>query len=92
MEIVKKITASKKFWYAFGALALLLFSDSIGINDQEVNNIIKELYEDFALIRRELINFGYMQRDPYKSEYKVLTKELSKEKLEKIEDLQKRLK
>ena len=40
MEIVKKITPSKKFWYAFGALALLLFSDSIGINDQEVNNII----------------------------------------------------
>ena len=40
MEMIKKITSSKKFWYAFGALAILLFSDSIGINDQEVNNII----------------------------------------------------
>ena len=42
MEIVKNIIKSKKFWYAFGTLALLLFSDSIGINDQEVNNIIKD--------------------------------------------------
>ena len=40
MEMIKNITASKKFWYAFGTLAILLFSDSIGINDQEVNNII----------------------------------------------------
>ena len=36
MEMIKNITASKKFWYAFGTLAILLFSDSIGINDQEV--------------------------------------------------------
>mgnify|MGYP003140430856 CR=1 FL=1 len=40
MEMIKNITASKKFWYAFGTLAILLFSDSIGINDQEVHNII----------------------------------------------------
>ena len=40
METLKRIIESRKFWYAFGTLALLLFSDSIGINDQEVNNII----------------------------------------------------
>jgi hypothetical protein len=40
MEILKKITSSKKFWYAIGTLFILFFSDSIGINDQEINNVV----------------------------------------------------
>ena len=59
--------------------------------EDEVNLIIKEFYEDFSTIRRELINFRYMQRDPRKGTYWVLKKELSNEDLKKIEQLQKGL-
>lgn len=52
--------------------------------EQEVNEKIKKYFEDFALIRRELINFGYMQREPLKAEYWVLKKELTKEDYLKI--------
>lgn len=53
-------------------------------SEDKVNDIIKKYFEDFALIRRELINFGYMQRDPIKSEYKVIKKELTKSDFLKI--------
>jgi len=59
--------------------------------EQEVNELIKEFYEDYTTIRREFINFGYMQRDPCKGEYRVLKKELSGEELDKIGKLQKRI-
>ena len=41
------------------------FEDRI-YSEEEVNAIIKKYFEDFATLRRELINFGYMQRDPHK--------------------------
>jgi|TARA_R100000655_G_scaffold25878_2_gene53418 hypothetical protein len=47
MELLKRILdtfedafQSKKFWYAIGTLFVLFFSDSIGINDQEINNVV----------------------------------------------------
>ena len=47
MEILNTITntlkaafGSKKFFYAIGTLFILFFSDSIGINDQEINNVV----------------------------------------------------
>ena len=40
MEILKRIFESRKFWYAIGTLFILFFSDSIGINDQEINNVV----------------------------------------------------
>lgn len=73
-------------------LIMRKFKENKIYKEQEVNEIIKEFFGDFALIRRELINFGYMQRNPWKSEYKVIKKELSNEELEKINQLQKRLK
>lgn len=55
--------------------------------EQEVNEIIKKYFEDYTIIRRELINFSYMQRDPVKGEYWVVKKELSKEDYLKISRL-----
>lgn len=52
--------------------------------EQEVNEIILRHYDDFALIRRELINFGYMQRDPQLGEYIVKKRKLSEEDMQKI--------
>ncbi|MFH1209940.1 MAG: DUF2087 domain-containing protein [archaeon] len=48
---------------------------------------MKKHFRDFTLIRRELINFGYMQRDSYKGEYKVIKKELFREDYLKITSL-----
>ena len=39
-ETINKIIKSRKFWYAIGTLFILFFSDSIGINDQEINNVV----------------------------------------------------
>lgn len=65
------------------------FEENKKYSEQEVNEKIKKFYEDYSTIRREFINFGYMQRDPYKGEYWVLKKELSDEELDKIGKLQK---
>jgi len=51
--------------------------------EAEVDLIVKKYFEDFVLLRRELVNFGYLHRNPYKGEYKVIKKELSKEDYEK---------
>jgi hypothetical protein len=59
------------------------FDENKVYEEQEVNSIIKKYYEDFATIRRELINFGYMQRNE-RSEYKVIKKKLSEKALQKL--------
>ncbi len=54
-------------------------------NEQEVNEIIKSLSnDDYVLIRRELINFNYLRRDPYTGTYWLLKYKLSKKELAKI--------
>ena len=40
MDTLKNIFNSKKFWYAMGTMFVLFFSDSFGINDQEINNVV----------------------------------------------------
>lgn len=57
--------------------------------EQEVTEMIKKYFTDFCLIRRELINFGYMQRDPLKCEYWVIKKELTRPDYLKITRLKK---
>jgi len=62
------------------------FEESKEYSEQEVDEIIKSFeVDDFILFRRELINFGYMERDPYRSVYWLKKKELSEEELNKIE-------
>jgi len=51
--------------------------------EQEVKDIIKKYFEDYTLLRRELINFGYMQRNPLTAEYQVVKRELAKEDIKK---------
>lgn len=46
--------------------------------EPEVNTLIKKYFEDCSFIRRELINFGYLQRDSAKCQYWVIQKELTK--------------
>ncbi|MBS3118633.1 DUF2087 domain-containing protein [Candidatus Woesearchaeota archaeon] len=53
------------------------FKDSRKYLEQEVNEILKKYFEDYTLLRRELINFGYMQRDSTSGEYWVVKRELT---------------
>ncbi|HEX9062442.1 MAG TPA: DUF2087 domain-containing protein, partial [Clostridia bacterium] len=38
-------------------------------SEKELNHIIKEIYEDFATIRRYLIEYGFMERTNDCKEY-----------------------
>ena len=67
------------------------FNENKSYTEEEVGNVIRKHFDDWALIRRELVNFGYMSRDSYKNEYKVLKKELSKDDLERLKKLNKEL-
>ena len=58
------------------------FEDRI-YDESEVNEIIKKYFDDYATIRRELVNFGYMQRDARSGKYKVIKRDLTKEDIRK---------
>lgn len=64
------------------------FDENKTHSEQEVDKVIKKFYDEFTLIRRELINFGYMQRNPYENKYWVIKKELSDDELDKVGKLQ----
>ncbi|MBW2970376.1 DUF2087 domain-containing protein [Candidatus Woesearchaeota archaeon] len=55
------------------------FEDNKKYKEQEVNEKIKKYFEDYTLLRRELINFGYMQRNSETAEYWVVKRELTKD-------------
>ncbi len=61
--------------------------------EPEVNDIIKFFdVDDHVLFRRELCNFGYLNRDPYKGTYWLKKSKLSQEELEKIGSRQNKIK
>ncbi len=74
-EFFKKYVKNKSFpKNDFEKQAILIklmenFKDNRKYPEPEVNKIIKKHFEDHVFVRRELINFGYLQRDPYKGEY-----------------------
>jgi len=53
------------------------FQDNKKYSEEEVNKIIKKYFEDCALLRRELINFRYMQRNLDTGEYWVIKRKLT---------------
>lgn len=38
-------------------------------SEKEINHIISESYSDYAIIRRYLVDYGYIKRDKYGKEY-----------------------
>ena len=53
--------------------------------EQEVNEIIKSFnVDDYVLFRRELVNFNYLGKDSYKGIYRLKTKKLNHDQLNKI--------
>lgn len=48
------------------------FQDNINYDEQEVNLILRQWsdYNDIPMLRRSLIDFGYLTRDKYGKQYK----------------------
>jgi len=55
------------------------FEDGKKYMEQEINEKLKKHFEDYTLLRRELINFGYMRRNSLTGEYWVVKRILTKE-------------
>lgn len=47
------------------------FSHSKKYTESEVNDVLKAIYDDYVTIRRYLIQYGFMERNKYGSEYWV---------------------
>lgn len=57
--------------------------------EDEVNTVIKSFHvEDHELIRRELVDFKYMQKDSYRNMYTLIKDTLSLDDLTHIKHLQ----
>ncbi|MBK0348608.1 DUF2087 domain-containing protein [Aerococcaceae bacterium zg-ZJ1578] len=39
--------------------------------EKELNQIIAEIYDDYAIIRRYLVDYGFLVRDDYGKEYRL---------------------
>jgi hypothetical protein len=46
------------------------FEFGIEYSEPQLNEILKAYLEDFALVRRTLVEMGHLQRDPYGRVYK----------------------
>ena len=55
------------------------FKDEALYSEHEVDSAIKKHFEEYALLRRELVNFGYMGRDTLGAKYWVTKRKLTKE-------------
>ena len=62
-------------------------------SEPEVNQIINSFaVDDYALFRRELVNFNYLGKDSYKGTYWLNKQKLSKEDLDRISKNQSKIK
>lgn len=52
------------------------FDEGVIYSEREVNLILKGFYHDYAILRRYLVDYGFLSRDSYGIEYiKVCDKE-----------------
>lgn len=45
------------------------FEDGVFYSENEVNNILKNFYSDYAILRRYLVDYGFLSRDSYGTKY-----------------------
>ncbi|MGE7623364.1 DUF2087 domain-containing protein [Viridibacillus sp. NPDC096237] len=48
-----------------------LFEKNHKYDEKEINEILKSIYPDFAILRRYLVDYGYLKRNKECSEYSV---------------------
>ena len=50
----------------------MLKAKSIEFTEKELNEAIKEIYPDYSLIRRYLVDYKFLERDNYGRIYKIV--------------------
>ena len=53
----------------------MLKEKSLEFTEKELNEAIKEIYPDYSLIRRYLVDYKFLERDNYGKMYKIVGKE-----------------
>ncbi|WP_170238962.1 DUF2087 domain-containing protein [Streptococcus suis] len=69
LTIIPKKLSSKQVLFSY-------LRDKLGergqvFTEKEVNAFLAEIYDDFAILRRYLVDYGYLTRDDYGREYKI---------------------
>lgn len=64
------------------------FEESETYTKSDVNAKIKQYFDEYILIRREFVNFGYLQYDNRQNTYTVKTLELSIDEIRDISRLE----
>ena len=50
----------------------MLKAKSLEFTEKELNEAIKEIYSDYSLIRRYLVDYKFLERDNYGRIYKIV--------------------
>ena len=50
----------------------MLKEKSLEFTEKELNEAIKEIYSDYSLIRRYLVDYKFLERDNYGKMYKIV--------------------
>ena len=50
----------------------MLKKKSLEFTEKELNEAIKEIYSDYSLIRRYLVDYKFLERDNYGKMYKIV--------------------
>ena len=50
----------------------MLKAKSLEFTEKELNEAIKEIYSDYSLIRRSLVDYKFLERDNYGRIYKIV--------------------
>lgn len=49
------------------------FDKNVEYTETEINDILKELYSDYAILRRYMVDYEYLTRDMYGKRYSVIS-------------------
>lgn len=69
---IKLFPAKEKRKYILLGMMCLLFDKEKKYNEKEVNDILREIYDDYATLRRYLIIYRFLDRTPDGSSYWVI--------------------
>ena len=69
MMIPKK---EKNKLLVFQIVLEMLKAKSLEFTEKELNEAIKEIYPDYSLIRRYLVDYKFLERDNYGRMYKIV--------------------
>lgn len=60
--VLKVFPAKEKKKYVLLTYIIKLFKKDIEYTEKEINEILKPIYEDYVMIRRYLVDYGFLDR------------------------------